>query len=264
MGFMPIHTLLLRIKRFQNIIAVFCNSQTVGRCAMKQIKAILFDLDGTLIDTTDLILRCFAHTWQNVCGISHSREDIVATFGMPLRIAMHRLLANHQLNSIDLPVVSLSILNDEVVEQLLTTYRTFNVTHHDSLARPFEKTEQVVSMLRLRGYAIGVVTSKSRELAIRGLQLCKLDELIDEAIFMEDTLRHKPEPEPILAALEKFQIKPGEAVYVGDSFHDIVAGRAAGVKTIAAAWGPMPRAELERERPDLMVESIADLLNIFD
>jgi pyrophosphatase PpaX len=231
---------------------------------MKQIKAILFDLDGTLIDTTDLILRCFSHAWQNVCGINHSREDIVATFGIPLRIAMQRLLANHQLSPGAIHKVSLTISNDEMVERLITTYRTFNIANHDSLARPFEKTEQILSILRSRGYAIGVVTSKSRELAIRGLQLCNLDGLIDEAIFMEDTVRHKPEPEPILAVLEKLQLKPDEAVYVGDSFHDIVAGRAAGVKTIAAAWGPMPRVELERERPDFMLESITDLLNIFE
>jgi pyrophosphatase PpaX len=231
---------------------------------MKQTKAIIFDLDGTLIDTTDLILRCFAHAWEDVCGVSHSRQDIVATFGIPLRLAMQRLLANQQLNPVDLQGVNLAVSNDEVIEQLLTTYRCFNATNHDSLARPFAQTEQVVSSLRARGYAIGVVTSKSRELAIRGLQLCRLDGLIDEAIFLEDTLRHKPEPEPIFAVLEKLQLKPSQAVYVGDSFHDIVAGRAAGVKTIAAAWGPMPRADLEREQPDLMLESIADLLNIFN
>jgi pyrophosphatase PpaX len=231
---------------------------------MKQTKAILFDLDGTLIDTTDLILRCFAHAWQNVCGVSHSHKDILATFGIPLRLAMEKLLANQPLSPMDLQRIGLAVSNEQVIEQLLTTYRCFNISNHDTLARPFAQTEQVVSVLRARGYAIGVVTSKGRELAIRGLQLCKLDGLIDQAIFMEDTLRHKPEPEPILAALEKLQLKPSEAVYVGDSFHDIVAGRAAGVKTIAAAWGPMPRADLERERPDLMLESIADLLDFFD
>jgi pyrophosphatase PpaX len=245
-------------------MAVFLKLLITDTRDMKQIKAILFDLDGTLIDTTDLILRCFAHAWQNVCGVSHCREDILATFGIPLRIAMHRLLASQQLRPADLHKISLAISDDEMVEQLITTYRSFNLANHDSLTRSFEKTEQVVSILRSRGYAIGVVTSKGRELAIRGLQLCKLDGLIDEAVFMEDTLRHKPEPEPIFAALEKFQLKPSEAVYIGDSFHDIVAGRAAGVKTIAAAWGPMPRAELERERPDFMVESIIDLLNIFE
>lgn len=231
---------------------------------MKHIKAILFDLDGTLIDTTDLILRCFAHAWQDVCGISHSREDIVATFGIPLRVAMQNLLTSHRLQPIDLQKVNLVTPDDEVVEQLITTYRSFNSVNHDSFARPFEKTNYAVSVLRSRGYKIGLVTSKGRDFAMRGLQLCKLAHLIDEAVFMEDTLRHKPDPEPILTVLKKLQLKPDEAVYVGDSFHDIVAGRAAGVKTIAAAWGPLPHAELEREQPDFMLQSITDLLNIFE
>jgi pyrophosphatase PpaX len=230
---------------------------------MKQTEAILFDLDGTLIDTTDLIFRCFSHAWENVCGVNHERQEILATFGIPLRRAMEQLLASRRLSPLELHKLSLRLSDEEVVEQLLTTYRSFNTANHDALARPFEKTEQVLSTLRARGYAIGVVTSKSRELALRGLQLCKLDGLIDVAIFMEDTLRHKPEPEPILAALEKLRRQPSEAAYVGDSFHDLVAGRAAGVKTIAAAWGPMPRADLERQQPDFMAESIADLLTIF-
>jgi pyrophosphatase PpaX len=232
---------------------------------MKNIQAILFDLDGTLIDTTDLILRCFDHTWQTVCGICHARDQVLATFGIPLREAMHRLLAvkEEAQSGPDLDLASNTQAKAALVEQLLTTYRAFNITNHDTLAKPFEKAAQVVSTLRSRGYVIAVVTSKSRELATRGLQLCALDALVDEAIFMEDTVRHKPEPEPILAALERLQVHSSAAVYVGDSFHDIVAGRRAGVKTIAAAWGPMPRTELERECPDILAESITDLLHIF-
>jgi pyrophosphatase PpaX len=227
---------------------------------MKNTQAILFDLDGTLIDTTNLILRSFEHTWQSVRGISHSPENILATFGIPLREAMRKLLAIKLSATTDNEVAD----EDAIVEQLLTTYRAFNAANHDVLTKPFAQTTQVISTLRARGYAIGVVTSKGRELALRGLKLCALDQLIDEAIFMEDTLRHKPEPEPILAALERLQIESHAAVYVGDSFHDILAGQAAGVKTIAAGWGPMPRADLARQNPDVMAESITDLLHIFD
>jgi pyrophosphatase PpaX len=95
------------------------------------------------------------------------------------------------------------------------------------------------------------------------LKLCEIDSYIHEAVCLEDTRVHKPKPEPILAALEKLKMPAEQAVYVGDSFHDVAAGRAAGVKTIAAAWGPMPRAELERERPDFIAESMDDLLEIF-
>jgi len=223
-----------------------------------QTRAILFDLDGTLIDSTDLILQCFQYSWETVCGYYHSREALVQTFGTPLRAAMHRLLlasknGDHSAEG-----------DIDLVDQLLAEYRSYNVTNHDLLARPFEGTGEVLAELRRRGYLIAVVTSKSRELGLRGLRLCALDGLIDSAIFLEDTDVHKPHPEPILAALQRLGEPSHAAVYVGDSRHDIVAARAAGVRTVAALWGPSPRSELERERPDFTAEAINNLLEIFN
>jgi pyrophosphatase PpaX len=154
-------------------------------------------------------------------------------------------------------------VDDEIVERLLTEYRSYNVANHDSLARPFARTNEVLAELRRRGYVISVVTSKGRELALRGLRLCSLDGLIDTAVFLEDTDLHKPNPAPILACLDRLGEPAQAAAYVGDSRHDIVAARAAGVRTVAALWGPAPRTELERERPDFSAESITDLLDIF-
>ncbi|MEN3335819.1 MAG: pyrophosphatase PpaX [Blastocatellia bacterium] len=219
-------------------------------------RAILFDLDGTLIDTTDLILRCFSHSWQAVYGLEHSRASLIATFGIPLREAMQRLLAQSNGNAIHHD-------DDKLIEHLLTEYRLFNVANHDVIARPFDGTRQVIEALHGRGYLIGVVTSKGRDLAMRGLRLCELDRWLDTAICLEDTEIHKPEPEPILAALDRLQVSREAAAYVGDSCHDIIAGRRAGVKTVAALWGPLPRTDLECERPDHLAESINDLLDIF-
>lgn len=218
-------------------------------------RAILFDLDGTLVDTTDLILRCFSHSWQTVCGLEHSRDALIATFGIPLSEAMWRL--SRESNIADIAV------SEDMIERLLLEYRSFNVVHHDRLAQPFNDTCRVIEELRARGYLIGLVTSKGRELATRGLKLCSLDGFIDAAIFLEDTLIHKPNPEPVLAALEKLGTPADCAAYVGDSRHDMIAGRRAGVLTVAALWGPYPRAELERERPDYLAESINSLLEIF-
>lgn len=220
-------------------------------------RAILFDLDGTLLDSTNLILECFKHSWETVCGFNHQREVLLETFGTPLRESMCRLwsLSNRQLH-VD--------PDDTIVDRLLIEYRSYNTAHHDLLARPFEGTAEVLTELRRRRYAIGLVTSKGRELGMRGLRLCSLDHLIDAAIFLEDTVVHKPNPEPILAALEKLSEPSKSAVYVGDSRHDIVAARAARVSSVAALWGPASRFELEAERPDFMAESISDLLEFFD
>jgi pyrophosphatase PpaX len=94
--------------------------------------------------------------------------------------------------------------------------------------------------------------------------LFSLDALIDSAVFLEDTTIHKPNPEPILAALHRLSEDARAAAYVGDSRHDIVAARAAGVRSVAALWGPAPRVELENERPDFAANSITDLLELFN
>jgi pyrophosphatase PpaX len=220
-------------------------------------QAVLFDLDGTLVDTTNLILQCFDHSWQSVCGIVPSREHLLKTFGIPLREAMSKLIVHSNEEMSDKA-------RDDLICRLLTEYRSFNVANHDLLARPFEGAQETVSELRARNYRIGVVTSKSREIAIRGLKLCGLEEIIDAAIFLEDTLRHKPDPEPIRAALERLSARTETAAYVGDSRHDIEAGRRAGVRTVAALWGPAPPGELESATPDHLAASFCQLLEIFD
>ena len=112
-----------------------------------QTQAILFDLDGTLIDTTDLILRCFQHSWGRVCGFNHSREALLKTFGTPLRDAMDRLLLIKDESTNGARAVN---ADPDLVERLLTEYRSFNADNHDGLARPFNGTAEVLSELRRR------------------------------------------------------------------------------------------------------------------
>ena len=118
----------------------------INRREFAQAKAILFDLDGTLIDTTDLILRCFDHSWQAVCQIQHSRASLISTFGIPLPEAMRHLL--NESNGKAKAVAALSEV--ELITQLLTTYRAFNTENHDLLAAPFAETRDVVAALRAR------------------------------------------------------------------------------------------------------------------
>ncbi len=227
---------------------------------MTHFKAILFDLDGTLIDTTDLILHCFNHSWQTVCDRIHSRETLIATMGIPLKDAMRRLLAT--LDDLCLERIG-EARTEDLIEQLLTEYRACNRANHDRLARPFNGVGDALSRLCRQGRKIGVVTSKSREFALRGLRLCSLFEVLDVIVCMEDTERHKPHPAPLHLALEQLHLAPHQAAYVGDSRHDMKAGRAAGVQTVAALWGPVPKSELEQEQPDFAAERPADLLEIF-
>ncbi|MFY9609886.1 MAG: HAD hydrolase-like protein [Blastocatellia bacterium] len=220
---------------------------------MTDHRAILFDLDGTLIDTTSLILACFDHSWKTTTGRGHIREPLISTFGMPLRQAVSLLAVDRD-----------CILEGNLVERLISEYRSFNLANHDGMTRKFPGARQAVAELKARGYLIGVVTSKGGELGRRGLELCSLNCLLDVAVFLEDTDHHKPRPEPILKALERLNVRPSLAAYVGDSRYDLIAGRAAGVRTVAAMWGPAPREKLEQQSPDFCAESISDLLEIFD
>jgi len=222
-------------------------------------QAVLFDLDGTLIDTTDLILQCFQHSWTAVCGVGHSREDLLQTFGTPLRSAMWQLLGKNKFR----PPSGNGHSDAEIVEHLLTEYRSFNLANHDRLTRSFKDVRRVLIELRMRGYSIGVVSSKSRELGLRGLRLFSLHDLVDSSVFLEDTDSHKPHAAPVLAALRRLDAEASLAAYVGDSPHDIISARGAGVRSVAALWGPATRAELESERPDYLAESFSDLLEIF-
>jgi pyrophosphatase PpaX len=180
--------------------------------------------------------------------------------GLPLKVAMHRLLG--ATDGLELEEIG-ELRTAGFAESLVLEYRSCNAANHDRLARPFPEMKRVVAKLRERGYAVGVVTSKSWEFAQRGLRLCALWELMDVLVSMDDTSRHKPHPEPLLLALEKLQVASQHGVYVGDSRHDMQAGRAAGMRTVAALWGPVPRSELELENPNDLAGAPEELLEMF-
>ncbi|HLG51660.1 MAG TPA: HAD-IA family hydrolase [Chloroflexota bacterium] len=221
------------------------------------IDCLLFDLDGTLIDTTDLIFQSYQHALGTLLGIQATAEDLYLGYGRPLPEAFAAILEWREVRR---PPAEQAVL----IEKLVAAYRAFNVAHHDELAREFPGTGAVLDELRRRGYPLGLVTSKSRGIAERGLRLARLAECFDTLVFMEDSTRHKPHPEPIWTALGRlgFQEQPQRALYVGDSIHDLRAGRAAGVRTAGALWGPFPPESLIAEGPDLLLSSLADLLQL--
>lgn len=216
---------------------------------------VLFDLDGTLIDTTDLIYRSYQHAFRTVLGTDMSREELFLGFGRPLPEAFAAVLAHR---GVALPPADQVAL----VDRLVRVYRAFNRENHDRLAREFPGAPAVLAELRRRGYRVGLVTSKSRDIAEQGLRLVGLDGSFDVAIFAEDSVFHKPHPDPILAALDRLgrRDRPTSAVYVGDSTHDLLAARAAGTRSAAALWGPFPPESLRALAPTYAFASLGELL----
>jgi pyrophosphatase PpaX len=214
-------------------------------------RLVLFDLDGTLIDTTDLILASCAFTFERHCGWCPPREALVATFGRSLPETLLEFAG--RAGFADPPAEAAA---------MLATYRAHNDEHHDALIREFEGVPAMLDALAGAGVRMGVVTSKREGAARRGLDFFGLACYFDVAVFHDDTTRHKPDPEPLVYAMEQAGAAPRETVYVGGSVHDIAAGRAAGVTTVAALWGPFPRADLVAAGPGMLAETPAEVVTV--
>ncbi len=213
----------------------------------ERIQTILLDLDGTLIDSTALILSSFRHTMRRHLGRQLPDTDWLATMGRPLIVQLRDFARC-----------------EAEVEAMMETYSVHNDQYHDELVKPFPGVPAAVGELRAAGFELGVVTSKRRHGTLRGLRTCGLPlEWFGAIVTADDVTRFKPHPEPVRAALERMQQSvPSAAVYVGDSPWDMRAGRAAGTRTAAVLWGPYGRAALEPTAPDHWLTQPSDLSRI--
>jgi pyrophosphatase PpaX len=209
------------------------------------MKTYLFDLDGTLLDSIDLILASFHHTARQHLGRELSDAHWLAGVGRPLRDQLRAIAKS-----------------DEERDAMLGTYRDHNLARHDAMARPYPGVVDVVRTLHQRGVKLALVTSKMREGADLGLRLLDLEEELSVRICADDVVHGKPHPEPVFKALEALGASAAEAVLIGDSAHDIGAGRGAGVLTAAVAWGPFPRETLEAVGPDHWIERPEQILEL--
>jgi pyrophosphatase PpaX len=208
--------------------------------------AVLFDLDGTLVDSIALLLASMRHTFQ---GRNRQPTDSewIEGIGTPLP---------KQLT----PYVE----SDQDRERLVNRYRTFQLENHDRLMARYEGVIDTLAQLYQRGHPMAVVTSKGNAMRERGLKFIGADDYIEVAIGYDSVHIHKPDPYPVKAALEKLDYESNEAVFVGDSPHDIKSGNAAGVITIAALWGPFTRSMLEAHHPSYFLDDIKQLPPLLD
>lgn len=208
---------------------------------MSHFDAVLFDLDGTLIDTNELIVTSFQHVFRTRLGLEVPPQEIYRFFGEPLHTTMARF-------------------DPERADDLTEAYREFNQSVHDRLVRRFPGVSEAVAALHQAGIRLGVVTSKYTPLARRGLAVCGLEAHFPVVVGVDQTERHKPEPDPALRALELLGVDPGPRVLmVGDSPLDLRCGRAAGCRTAAVGWA-LDREALAAGAPDYWLERPADLV----
>jgi pyrophosphatase PpaX len=214
---------------------------------MAAIQTVLFDLDGTLIDSIRLILDSYHHT--------------LAAHGIPPRTD------DHWLRGVGTPLsVQFAEWRDDVgkLEAMVATYREYNLAHHDQMVTVYPGVVTALGAIRAADRRTGLVTSKNRQGALRGLTLVRLEAMMDVLVCADEVTNPKPHSEPVEKAVALLGADPGTTVYVGDSIHDMVSGRAAGVRTAAALWGPFGREHLELAAPDYWLETPADLVTLLD
>ena len=209
----------------------------------KKITTLLFDLDGTLIDTNELIIASFLHTLEHYYPNQYTREDVFEFIGPSL-------------------VETFSKLDIERAKEMIEHYREHNHLHHDLLVQEYEGVYETIRTLKERGYKVGIVTTKMRKAVERGLIKGRLDSFFDVVVTFDDVKKTKPDPEPIELALELIGSSADETIMVGDNSHDILAGKQAGTKTAGVAWTLKGRDYLEQFKPDYMLENMRDLLTI--
>jgi pyrophosphatase PpaX len=209
-------------------------------------RVVLFDLDGTLIDSIPLIVASMQHAFAGR-ACAPSVMEWVALIGTPLD-AMIRRWAGDEAD----------------VALLKGRYKEHQWAHHDAMVRAFPGIPDVLDTLGRGGVRMAVVTSKLEDSARRSLEFLGLLGHFEAVVGLESTVRHKPDPEPVRFALGSLSAAPGEAAFVGDSPHDVRSGNAAGVATVATLWGPFTRADLAPAAPRAWAAEVGELVAVLE
>lgn len=209
------------------------------------IKGILFDLDGTLLNTNELIYKSFVHMFKEVLNKELKKDEITSLYGKPLEVSLNKYSKD-----------------EKIIQNMIRTYRKYNIDNHDRMCRTFEGIPELLRLLKEKKIKCGIVTSKKKDVAERGLQITDILKFMDVIITPEDTEKHKPEGEPALRACEILKLKPEEVMMVGDSPYDLLCGKNAGCLTCGVEYTEIALDLLKKVNPDYMIEKPLDLLKI--
>ena len=211
----------------------------------ESIDTVLFDLDGALADSVELILAAYRHTMQSCLGSVPADELWLAGLGTPLARQLEDFARDAEQH-----------------EEMRVTFRDYSNLHHDSMVRAYDGVAALLGELQERGMKLALVTSKHRVSSLRAFRVVGLEGIFEVLVCADDVERHKPDPLPVTRALAQLGSDGRRTIFVGDSPHDMVSGRAAGVRTAAACWGPFSTAQLQPTAPDYWLQRPEDLLEL--
>ncbi len=219
-------------------------AQSDGRAY--ELDGVLFDNDGTLVDTRELLLLSFRHATREVLGTQLADDEYLASVGTPLADQMLGLAEGDQ----------------AVADQLIEVYRTFNHRVHDEMVGLFPGIKELLELLAQHDVKMGVVTSKKHALCEHGLSILGVNSYFDVLIGADDWPEHKPQPGPVSRGCELLGVEPVRCAYVGDSPFDLQAGNGAGTVTVAALWGMFSPDALAPFSPTFTCAAPTDLIEL--
>jgi len=211
---------------------------------MRTYDTVLFDLDGTILDTNELIIVSFLQALKGAVDEGFNREHIIPSMGAPLEDQMKRFSGL------------------EKVDHLIDAYREVNLQLHDEYVKLFDQVEEVLEALHSENIKLGVVTTKMRLTTERGLAFTNIAKYMDVVITIDDVKHAKPHPEPVLKAMEALGADPKRTIMVGDSTMDIESGVKAGVTTVGVAWSLKGGQVLRDAGAHYIIQTMNELVDI--
>ena len=218
---------------------------------MNEFTTIVFDFDGTIADTNNLIIGSWQAVFRARTGEEGDEKLILSTFGEPLYETMKKMFPEYD------------------VEESVDIYRTYQREIFLEQIGIFPGMKELIIGLKEKGYKVGIATSRLRASTLMGVNKFGLGDSIDALVTVEDTEKHKPDPEPALICLEKLGSTPAESIMVGDSAYDMGCGKNAGMTTVLVGWSEVAKsgvestaktgAEVDIFTPDHIIEKAEDL-----
>ena len=209
------------------------------------ITTLLFDFDGTLLDTNELIIQSFLSVLGKRYPGRFTREDVLHFIGPSLKQTFDNI-------------------DENLTAELILEYRAWNIEMHDQMVVEFDGVSETLRLLKARGIKMAIVSTKKHDIIQRGLKLMGIEDIFEIVIALDDVVNPKPDPEPILLALKRLNATPQEALMIGDNSHDIEGGKNALVRTAGVSWTVKGEAYLETFKPTYMLHHISELLEIVD
>ena len=212
----------------------------------KKIDTVLFDFDGTIMDTNEVIIASWQHTFRELTGEEGDLEKILDTFGEPLEFSIGKLFPSFDM------------------QKVLATYREFQHKHYEEMISLFPGVQEVIDYLSENDYKMGLVTNRLRYSTDIGMKKYNLDKKFGTVVACHEAPRNKPFADPILLAIEQLESSPENSILVGDSANDIISGKNADIITVRVAWAMASDGSHDEEEvePDYTIERPDELIQI--